>query len=66
MIWTIKTPTKPGWYWFQPHNMKPRVIELIAEHEPPRLLIAESSTRVDDFESSMYRWAGPLELPEEQ
>ena len=65
MTWTTDTPTHPGWYWFQPHNMKPRVIELIAEQEPQRLLIAESSTPVDTLEGTTYRWAGPIDSPEE-
>jgi hypothetical protein len=45
--------------------MKPRVIELIAEHEPERLLIAESSTPVEALEAGMYRWAGPIDTPQE-
>ena len=65
MTWTTDTPTKPGWYWLQAHQMKPRVIELIAEQEPQRLLIADSSTPVDALEGGIYRWAGPLDAPEE-
>ena len=45
--------------------MKPRVIEVIAEHEPERLLIAESSTPLYALEGSIYQWAGPIGLPEE-
>jgi hypothetical protein len=45
--------------------MKPRVIELIAEHEPERLLVAETCTPVEGLEGGMYRWAGPLDAPEE-
>ena len=65
MVWTTDIPTTPGWYWFQVRAMKPRVIELIAEHEPARLLLAESATPVDALEGIIYRWAGPLDLPEE-
>ena len=65
MTWTTDAPTKPGWYWFQVRRMKPRVIEVIAEHEPERLLIAESSTPVDVLAGSIYRWAGPLDPPQE-
>ena len=45
--------------------MKPRVVELIAEHEPKRLLVAESSTPLYALEGSIYRWAGPLDSPDE-
>ena len=65
MTWTTDAPTKPGWYWFQVRRMKPRVIEVIAEHEPERLLIAESSTPVDVLAGSIYWWAGPLDPPQE-
>ena len=41
--------------------MKSRVIELIAEQEPQRLLIANSSIPVDALEGGIYRWAGPLD-----
>ena len=65
MTWTTDTPTKPGWYWFRVRQMKPRIIEVIAEHEPERLLISESATPVDALQGSIYGWAGPLEVPQD-
>jgi hypothetical protein len=65
MLWTTDTPTKSGWYWFQVRMMKPRIIEVIVEHEPERLLISESATPVDALQGAIYRWAGPLDLPQE-
>ncbi len=41
------------------------MVEVIAEHEPDRLLIAESSTPLDALEGSIYRWAGPIDIPQE-
>ena len=41
------------------------MVEVIAEHEPDRLLIAESSTPLDALEGRIYRWAGPIDIPQE-
>jgi hypothetical protein len=62
--WTTDRPTKPGQYWCQMRDMRPRVVEVVLEQDSHRLTIAQTGTYVDDLEPENYRWAGPLEPPQ--
>ena len=63
MTWTTNKPTKPGQYWCQMRDMRPRVVEVVEATDSHRLTIAQTETYIADLEPEHYRWAGPLEPP---
>ena len=61
--WTPVKPTKPGWYWYQMRETRPRVIEVVKEHASQRLAVAQTGAFLDDLELEKYQWAGPIPQP---
>jgi hypothetical protein len=59
--WTMDEPTKPGWYWEECISLdvpcKPRIIEVRNDYRSGRL--------TGHATVGFYKWAGPIELPEE-
>lgn len=62
LIWTTKTPTKPGWYWYRREGggHTGKVLHYIEDDgEGPYLATSEDQT-LNDLAGD---WAGPVEPP---